>query len=102
NGVPIAGGANLGQLTIQLRVRPAEPPANSFVRFGLSFLNSNGSIKASFDSNVHYDLNVSFYFFSINKSGDFSLRDAPTQPTLLIDSASAVPGTPDGQIVYEG
>lgn len=100
DAVPVVGGTGLGNLNIELRVRPAEPAAASYVRFGVSVLNFNGSVKASFDANVHYELNAEFFFFSINLSGDFSLRDASDDPTLQIVTATSLYGTPDGELVY--
>lgn len=102
NQIPAVGGISLGQLTISLRVRPEEPAANSYVRFGFQVLNANGSIKASFDANVHYDFSLEFFFFSINVDGNFQLRDADSRPTVRIVSARQTAGTPDGRIVFTG
>jgi len=101
NQIPVAGGWSLGQIAITLRVRPDEPPANSFVRFGVRILNASGAIKASFDANVRYDLKIDFFFFSIGKSGDFQLRDSNNRPNVQIVSANSIAGTPDGRIVFK-
>jgi Ca2+-binding RTX toxin-like protein len=102
NQIPVVGGISLGQLTISLRVRPEEPAANSYVRFGFQVLNANGSIKASFDANVRYDFNVEFFLFSVNFGGSFQLRDEDYRPTVRIVSARQTAGTPDGRIVFTG
>ncbi len=102
NQLPAVGGKRLGELGISLRIRPAEPSSNSYARFSFQILNVNGSVKASFDATVRYDLSVDFWLFSINIGGSFSLLDSAAIPSIQILSASSISGTPDAKIVFRG
>ena len=116
-GIPLAGGASLGQLKVELRVRPAEEPSASYVKFGFSDIaitavkipTFHGNVKIGFDSKVDYGFGARVFIplpwplpdidFSIDVSGTFNLRDAD-HPSIDILAASSLPGTPDGEILY--
>jgi hypothetical protein len=69
NGIPLAGGKSLGQLNVELRVRPAEEPSASYVKFGFSDIAINpfriptfhGNFRIGFDRNVDFGLGARFF-----------------------------------------
>lgn len=118
-GVPMAGGMSLGQLNVELRVRPALEPSASYVRFGFSDISItaikvptfHGNVQLSFDNLVNYGFGARFYIplpwplpnidYSIDFNGSFQIRDASNGPFIDILAASSVPNTPDGLISFE-
>ncbi len=118
-GVPLAGGMSLGQLNVELRVRPALEPSASYVRFGFSDISItaikiptfHGNVKLSFDNLVNYGFGARFYIplpwplpnidYSIDFNGSFQIRDASNGPFIQILAASSVPNSPDGLIRFE-
>lgn len=119
NGIPLVGGASLGQLNVELRVRPAEEPSASYVKFGFSDIAINpfriptfhGNFRVGFDRNVDYGLGARFFIplpwpfpdidYSLDFGGRFQLRDSD-DPRIEILAASSLSGTPNGEIVYVG
>lgn len=116
--VPMAGGISLGQLNVELRIRPAEEPSASYAKFGFSDIavtafrvpTFHGSVRIGFDKIVDYNFGARFYVplpwplpdidYSINVGGNFQLRDASNNPFVEILAASSVSGTPNGEIVF--
>lgn len=116
-GVPLAGGASLGQLGVELRIRPAEEPSASYAKFSFSDIAINpirlptfhGSARIGFDRLVDYSFGARFYIplpwplpdidYSIDVGGRFELRDSDN-PTVQIVAASTIAGTPNAEILF--
>ncbi len=116
-GVPLVGEASLGQLNVELRIRPAEEPSASYAKFGFSDFaitsfrvpTFHGSVRIGFDKLVDYNFGARFYIplpwplpdidYSLDFGGRFELRDSDN-PTIQILAASSLSGTPDGEILY--
>lgn len=116
-GVPLAGGASLGQLGVELRIRPAEEPSASYAKFSFSDIAINpirlptfhGSARIGFDRLVDYSFGARFYIplpwplpdidYSIDVGGRFELRDSDN-PTVQIIAASTISGTPNAEILF--
>ncbi len=116
-GVPIAGNKSLGNLSVELRVRPAEPPSASYVRFAFNNIAVTpfgiptifGSARIDFDRNVGFEFGARFFIKlpwplkNINKRvsvrGNFKLFDGE-RPEIEILAAAGLPGSPHGQIVF--
>jgi lipopolysaccharide export system protein LptA len=98
SSLPRIGGRDIGRFRVSLYVRPDQPRRNSYARVSVKFLIASGSMTARFDSTVDWQLRINFKLFSIDRGGTFSLRDAANTPTVTIESASAIPGTPSAQI----
>ncbi len=117
NGIPLAGGASLGQLLVELRVRPALEPSASYVKFGFSDIaitairvpTFHGNVRVGFDSKVDYGFGARFFIplpwplpdidFSLDYNGSFQLRDSQ-RPFIEILSAGGLNGTPNGEILF--
>jgi hypothetical protein len=116
-GIPLAGGASLGQLGVELRIRPAEEPSASYAKFSFSDIAINafrvptfhGSARIGFDRLVDYSFGARFYIplpwplpdidYSIDVGGQFELRDSDN-PTVEILAAASLSGTPNAEILF--
>jgi hypothetical protein len=116
-GIPLAGGASLGQLGVELRIRPAEEPSASYAKFSFSDIAINafrvptfhGSARIGFDRLVDYNFGARFYIplpwpfpdidYSIDVGGRFELRDSDN-PTVEILAAASLSGTPNAEILF--
>jgi hypothetical protein len=117
NGIPLAGGASLGQLYVELQVRPALEPSASYVKFGFSDIaitavripTFHGNVRVGFDAKVDYGFGARFFIplpwplpdidFSLDFNGSFQLRDSH-RPFIEILAAAALDGTPNGEILF--
>jgi hypothetical protein len=100
--LPRIGGRSIGRFRVDLYVRPERPQRESYAKISVQFLIVSGSMTARFDRTVDWEIHVDFKLFSIDRSGTFSLRDAANRPTVTIDGASAVAGSPDAKIRWHG
>lgn len=112
-GIPAIGGKSLGQLNVELRIRPAEAPSASYARFsirvGLGPVTVSGSVKLDFGGQVDFRFGGSIHIplpwplpdinISLSFSGSFKLFDG-TRPVVEVMAANGVAGSPHGEIVY--
>ncbi len=117
NGMPKIGGKSLGSLSVYLQIRPNEPRENSYASFKAKVLkifevggkaNFAGRIEGYVDPELIPTIKFGFnlpgareYIASLDGDDTKSPLEVDP-PTLVIDSATAVSGTPGGIILYTG